>query len=63
MRFFFAIRHLAVFCGSGNNAGDGYIVARLAHQQGLLVTVYQCKALEDLPNPAQQAALEALRSG
>ncbi len=58
-----SIRHLAVFCGSGNNAGDGYIVARLAHQQGLLVTVYQCKALEDLPNPAQQAALEAQAVG
>ena len=26
-----------VFCGSGNNAGDGYVIARLALQQGMAV--------------------------
>ncbi|RUR12541.1 NAD(P)H-hydrate dehydratase [Legionella sp. km772] len=63
LRKFPTVRHLALFCGSGNNAGDGYIVARLAHQHGLVVTVYQCKALEDLPNAAKQAALEAHAAG
>ena len=29
-----------VFCGSGNNAGDGYIIAGLAHAVGLNVTAY-----------------------
>ncbi len=57
------IHHLAVFCGAGNNAGDGYIVARLAHEHGLIVTVYQCKALEDLPDTARKAALEAQAVG
>lgn len=63
LRTFPSVRHIAVFCGSGNNAGDGYIVARLAHKHGLTVTVYQCKALEDLPDTAKQAALEAQAAG
>lgn len=63
LRTFPTVRHLALFCGSGNNAGDGYIVARLAHKHGLIVTVYQCKALEDLPETARQAALEAHAAG
>ena len=31
---------IAVFCGSGNNAGDGYIIAGLALAAGLRVSVY-----------------------
>ena len=33
-------RSVAVFCGSGNNAGDGYIIAGLALMAGLNVCVY-----------------------
>lgn len=57
------VRHLAVYCGAGNNAGDGYVVARLAHEYGLVVTVYQCKAVDDLPFAARNAALSAQESG
>ncbi|WP_454785666.1 NAD(P)H-hydrate dehydratase [Legionella sp. WA2024007413] len=57
------VRHIAVYCGAGNNAGDGYVVARLAHEHGLSVTIYQCKAVADLPFAAQHAALMAINSG
>jgi NAD(P)H-hydrate epimerase len=40
-------RSVAVFCGSGNNAGDGYIIAGLALAAGLNVCVYT------LSDPAQ----------
>lgn len=57
------VRHIAVYCGAGNNAGDGYVLARLAHEQGLVVSIYQCKALVDLPHAAQHAALMAINAG
>ena len=57
------VRVIAVFCGGGNNAGDGYVLARLAHQRGFLVFVYPYKSIEDLPAAARQAALAAVAAG
>ena len=54
------IKSIAVFCGGGKNAGDGYILARLAFEHGLSVIVYHCKALEDLPPAAAIAAQDAI---
>lgn len=62
-RLYPQIQHIAVFCGSGNNAGDGYILAKLAHEHGLSVIVYQCKSIDDLPSAARAAALLAIDAG
>lgn len=62
-RHFAHARHWAIFCGSGNNAGDGYVLARIAHECGMMVTVYYCKASEDLPAVARRAALSAQAVG
>lgn len=57
------VRTLAIFCGSGNNAGDGYVLARLAQEKGYSVLVNQYKTIENLPPAAQHAALQALAAG
>lgn len=45
-------KSISVFCGSGNNAGDGYIIAGLAHAVGLKVTVYVFSDPENLKDNA-----------
>ena len=32
---------LQVMCGTGNNGGDGFLIADLAHKRGIDVTVFQ----------------------
>jgi NAD(P)H-hydrate epimerase len=57
------VRSIAVFCGSGNNAGDGYVLARLVQEKGYSVIVNQYKTIENLPPTARHAALQALAAG
>ena len=57
------VTSIAVFCGGGNNAGDGYILARLAYLEGFSVVVYQYKQIDELPITAKLAALSAVDAG
>jgi len=48
-------KRLSVWCGAGNNGGDGYIVAGLAQQYGLTVQLVQVGAESKLTGDAAQA--------
>lgn len=45
-------RRIVVLCGSGNNGGDGFVLARLAFEAGLEVTVYQLGDVHKIQNEA-----------
>jgi len=49
-------RRWLVFCGGGNNGGDGYVVARLARQAGFEVRVCSLAAVASLEGEAAAAA-------
>lgn len=50
-----AAQSLAVYCGSGNNAGDGYVVARLAGDLGLQARVIAVVPPDRLSGDAARA--------
>ena len=54
---------IAVFCGAGNNAGDGYVVARLARAAGYSVHVESVVPTERLRGDAKQAWEDAAKAG
>lgn len=41
------IRSLSIFCGTGNNGGDGFVMAALAQQQGISVQVICVARIDD----------------
>jgi hydroxyethylthiazole kinase-like uncharacterized protein yjeF len=45
-------KSIAVFCGKGNNGGDGFVIARYLHQYGCDVTLYY-------PGPADKLSSDA----
>lgn len=61
--FFPEVRRILVFCGHGNNAGDGFVLARLAHLAGYDVLVNHIKSLEYLPDDARHFAQLAMDAG
>jgi len=52
-----------IMCGSGNNAGDGYEIARLAQQKGLQVTVLYVSDPNHLTGDASVAFKNAQKNG
>jgi ADP-dependent NAD(P)H-hydrate dehydratase / NAD(P)H-hydrate epimerase len=53
---------IVIVCGSGNNGGDGYVLARFAQAAGLTVTVLAAAAPEQLRGDARQAYQDFLAS-
>lgn len=56
-------KKIAVFCGSGNNAGDGYIVATQALQAGFGVSVYSVVDTTSLQGDALTAYQKYIEAG
>ena len=46
-------KRITVLCGPGNNGGDGYVIAELAHKSGRTVTLLQ------LSDPSGESAVQA----
>ena len=55
------VNAIQILCGGGNNGGDGYVVAALAAQKGLPVTVWQLS--DDLEGDAKLAHDFAVQEG
>lgn len=49
-------RKIIVFAGAGNNGGDGYVLAGMARDRGLDVSIVQLAATEKLQGDAARAA-------
>lgn len=49
------VSNILVLCGKGNNGGDGFVIARLAQEMGINVTVYLCADSESLVGDAKTA--------
>ena len=58
-----AAKNLVVLCGGGNNAGDGYVLARLAKQAGLDVRVIALVEPDQLKGDAATCAQKYLAGG
>jgi NAD(P)H-hydrate epimerase len=58
-----AAREVTVLCGGGNNAGDGYVLARRAMQRGLAAKVVALAAPETLRHDAAAACANYQAAG
>ena len=54
---------LAIFCGTGNNGGDGYVIAALAVDRRIPVVVYQLGDPDKIGGDAALARQAALNAG
>ena len=54
---------ITVFCGTGNNAGDGYLLAKYATEHGLNTRVISIESKEKLKGDAKRAMNEFEQTG
>ncbi|CAA0090636.1 Bifunctional NAD(P)H-hydrate repair enzyme Nnr [Halioglobus japonicus] len=54
---------VTVLCGTGNNGGDGFLIADMAHKRGIAVTVIQLGEPEKIVGDALLARQQALANG
>lgn len=54
---------IQVLCGTGNNGGDGFLVADLAHKRGIPVTVLQIGDPDKIAGDALLARQQAVANG
>jgi NAD(P)H-hydrate epimerase len=52
-----------VLCGTGNNGGDGFLIADLAHKRGIATTVMQLGDAGKISGDALQARQQAVANG
>ena len=58
-----AVRSVGVLCGTGNNGGDGFVIARLAHAAGLHVCTLQVGERDKIRGDALSALQRLEASG
>lgn len=63
LREFPEARRWQVVCGGGNNGGDGYVLARLAKEQGVAVSVISMTPPESLTGDAAVACADFTAAG
>lgn len=60
---YYPVSDVTVFCGAGNNAGDGYVVAKFVLEAGLKVTVCYLAIPESLHGDAYTAYQDYIQAG
>jgi len=56
-------KHVLIVCGKGNNGGDGFVVAKLAHQAKIMVSVLLTCDVSQLKGDALSAYQEMIFAG
>lgn len=56
-------RSILIVCGRGNNAGDGFVMARIALQRGMHVYLHILTALDDYTGDARKACEKFMQAG
>lgn len=62
-RRFANVKRIAVFCGGGNNGGDGYVLAELAYERGMQVQIFQVGEVSQVAGAAKAARERCQKAG